>query len=103
MPGTRDRKALGTILASLGMLAGLHFEARGDDPDVLAGTPASLAVAPADATLVGRRATRQLIATGTYPEGSATSPARSSGRAPTRPWRSSPRPAASRPGATARR
>ena len=69
MPGTRDRKVLGTILASLGILVGLTYEVRADDKDALVGTPASLAVSPADATLVGRRATRQLIATGTYPEG----------------------------------
>ncbi len=69
MPGTRDRKVLGTILASLGILGGLTLEALGDDKDALVGTPASLAVSPADATLAGRRAARQLIATGTYPEG----------------------------------
>ena len=69
MPGTRDRKVLGTILASLGIVATLTFEVRGDDKDALVGAPASLAVSPADATLVGRRATQQLIATGTYPEG----------------------------------
>ena len=42
----------------------------GDDPVGVLGTPASVAIAPTDATLSGRRATRQLIATATDTDGS---------------------------------
>src|SRR4051794_9155953 len=42
----------------------------GDDPSATIGTPASVAIAPAAATLQGRRATRQLIVSATYADGS---------------------------------
>ena len=54
-------------------LAVLGFGGRraaGDDPAGLLGTPASVAIEPADATLLGRRATRQLIVTATDADGS---------------------------------
>src|SRR5262249_47965323 len=40
-----------------------------DERAALIGAPASVAVEPADAVLVGRRATRQLIATAAYADG----------------------------------
>ncbi|MDR3637715.1 MAG: DUF1549 domain-containing protein, partial [Isosphaeraceae bacterium] len=40
-----------------------------DEPAQLVGTPAAVAIAPQDATLLGRRATRQLIATANYADG----------------------------------
>jgi Protein of unknown function (DUF1553)/Protein of unknown function (DUF1549) len=40
-----------------------------DDPAALVGTPQSVAVEPSGASLVGRRATRQLIASATYADG----------------------------------
>ena len=42
----------------------------GEDPAGLLGTPASVAITPAEATLSGRRATRQLIVTATDADGS---------------------------------
>ncbi|MEJ7638405.1 MAG: Ig-like domain-containing protein [Singulisphaera sp.] len=42
-----------------------------DDPAQLVGAPASVAITPAEATLSGRRATRQLIVSATYADGSA--------------------------------
>ncbi len=42
-----------------------------EDPTGLVGTSASVAITPAEATLSGRRATRQLIASATYSDGSA--------------------------------
>ena len=41
----------------------------GDDPAGLVGSPASVAIVPSDATLLGRRATRQLIVSATYADG----------------------------------
>lgn len=41
-----------------------------DDPAVLIGTPETVAIAPGEATLQGRRATRQLIVSATYADGS---------------------------------
>ena len=42
-----------------------------DDPAGLIGTPSSVEITPAEATLSGRRATRQLIVSATYADGSA--------------------------------
>ncbi len=42
-----------------------------DDPAQLIGVPTSVAITPIDATLSGRRATRQLIVSATYADGSA--------------------------------
>jgi len=71
MPGTpRDRNPLGTLFAALGILAASASAVRAaDDQDALVGAPASTAISPADASLDGRRATCQLIATGTYADG----------------------------------
>ncbi len=43
--------------------------ASADERNALIGTPAKVVVEPGDSKLVGRRATRQLIATATYPDG----------------------------------
>jgi hypothetical protein len=40
-----------------------------DDPSATIGSPEAVVIAPADAALLGRRATRQLIATATYADG----------------------------------
>src|SRR5215212_10344678 len=42
----------------------------GEDPAAAIGEPRSVAIEPSDATLMGRRATRQLIVTATYADGS---------------------------------
>jgi hypothetical protein len=41
-----------------------------DDPAVFVGSPSSVAIEPGGATLIGRRATRQLIVSATYADGS---------------------------------
>jgi hypothetical protein len=65
---------LGLAVATFGLAAELKLTpARGDsvdDPAGLVGNPASVAIAPADATLSGRRATGQLIVTATETDGS---------------------------------
>lgn len=58
--------AFSTFLA---MLAGAG-RARAEDVGVLIGTPASVAISPAESTLQGKRATQQLIASATYADGS---------------------------------
>ena len=71
------RRVAGTSLA-LAVAAGIGFgrptTTRADEPAApaadLIGQPASVAVEPADPSLVGRRATAQLIATATDPDGS---------------------------------
>ncbi len=51
------------------LLATAHAQA-GDDRAALIGSPDQVTVVPADSALIGRRATRQLIASGAYSDGS---------------------------------
>jgi hypothetical protein len=62
--------ALGAALALSVALAGAISPTRADEADTLRGTPSSVAIEPANPSLVGRRATAQLIVTAAYPEGS---------------------------------
>src|SRR5437763_5322614 len=57
------------VTAFLALTSGADRARGGDDPAAAIGTPASVAIAPADATLRGRRATQQLIATATDADG----------------------------------
>ena len=57
------------LVASVWLTAAAAGASKEDDSAQIIGSPASVAIAPQDPTLLGRRATRQLIATGTYPDG----------------------------------
>ena len=58
-------------VASLIAIAILRMSpGRGDEPSAVLGSPASVAIEPGSATLTGRRATRQMLATGSYEDGS---------------------------------
>ena len=52
------------------VLVGAQGAQAADDRAALIGSPANVTIEPGDAALVGRRATRQLIATAAYPDGS---------------------------------
>lgn len=70
--GTGRRIAILVSIALLAPLSGMNSGVRaGDEPGALIGNPASVSIAPANVTLVGKRATRQLIVTGRYSDGSA--------------------------------
>jgi hypothetical protein len=60
-----------TVLRRLACIATLvcGSASAADAPKDLIGIPTSVEITPRDATLVGRRATRQLIASATYPDG----------------------------------
>ena len=64
LPANGRRMVALRALALASMFVGA---ARADDP---AGTPDSAAIEPAESTLSGRRATRQLLVSGVYPDGS---------------------------------
>ena len=72
MPGTHDRNSLGRlVLLVAGALAAIPLAAAaGEKPSALIGEPTSVEISPGDSVLVGRRASRQLIATATYADGS---------------------------------
>lgn len=60
-----------TVAAVLGCATASAAAPKGtSDPAALIGNPASVAIAPSDALLQGRRATRQLIVSATYADGS---------------------------------
>jgi hypothetical protein len=54
---------------SIGVVAVLSMISRADDQALL-GSPSKVVLEPADSSLIGKRATRQLLATGSYPDGS---------------------------------
>jgi hypothetical protein len=67
--GWNHRRAGLGALAALALLASIP--ARGDDaPGTPLDSPTAVAVEPAETTLAGKRATAQLLATGTYADGS---------------------------------
>jgi hypothetical protein len=59
----------GAGLLALALAAAAAAPARAADPTDLIGTPRAVALEPAEATLIGRRATCQLLATASYPDG----------------------------------
>jgi hypothetical protein len=61
-------RVLGALALSLASWLG-QSGARAQAPAELIGSPASVAIEPGEVDLVGRRATAQLIATATYPDG----------------------------------
>jgi hypothetical protein len=65
------RRTAGPWALAAAAMLGLSTVAAGadDDPSATIGSPEAVAIAPADATLLGRRATRQLIATASYADG----------------------------------
>ena len=69
--GNPRRFRLALALPAL-LLCGAVAEVRAQSPEALAliGTPSQVVIEPGDATLVGRRATRQLIASAMYADGS---------------------------------
>lgn len=71
MPGTHDRSVWGRlVLSAVGLLAIFSAGARGgEDASPLIGAPKSVEISPNDPVMVGHRATRQLIATATYADG----------------------------------
>lgn len=71
MPGTHDRSVWGRlVLSAVGLLAIFSAGARGgEDASPLIGEPKSVEISPNDPVMVGHRATRQLIATATYADG----------------------------------
>ncbi|WZO95724.1 DUF1549 domain-containing protein [Isosphaeraceae bacterium EP7] len=84
VPGIARRRGAAVVLAWMAALTAspLAPRAHADEPKAaatsapapvavdLVGTPASTEIQPAESSLVGRRATRQLIASGTYADGS---------------------------------
>lgn len=71
MPGTHGRKSLGRlVLLVAGALTAIPLAASaGEKPSALIGEPTSVEISPGDSLMVGRRASRQLIATATYADG----------------------------------
>jgi len=71
MPGIHDRSVWGRmVLLTAGMLSAFSIVARGGEgPSALIGEPTSVEIGPNDSVMVGRRASRQLIATATYADG----------------------------------
>ncbi|MDB5350882.1 MAG: Ig-like protein [Planctomycetota bacterium] len=63
-------RRVAALALGLSALLGPASHAFGQDPAALLGSPAKVTIEPGDPTLTGRRATRQLLATGTYPDGS---------------------------------
>lgn len=66
----RRTEAIGVLACSALLVLSAGAARAGDDVAAAIGTPASVAIAPADPALQGRRATRQLIVSATYADGS---------------------------------
>ena len=71
--GRTTRLAPAATIAMALAIAAAHRPGRADEapPPEVVGSPSRLAIEPADALLSGRRASAQLIATATDPDGSA--------------------------------
>jgi len=68
MNARRAARSMGLALSAVLVLSVAPVQA-GDDLAGLVGSPASVAIVPSDATLLGRRATRQLIVSATSADG----------------------------------
>ena len=65
----RAASPLRLFALSIGIVATLAMTSSAQD-NALLGSPLKVAVEPADSSLIGKRATRQLLATASYPDGS---------------------------------